>query len=92
MKRALRLIFELSVFSLFLFSTVAWEEAYAARETIASRFAEVDGVKLHYLAAGHGPAVILLHGYTETSRMWRPIMPLLAQKFSVIAPDLPGNR
>ena len=90
MKRALRLIFELSVFSLFLFSTVASEEAYAARETIASRFAEVDGVKLHYLAAGHGPAVILLHGYTETSRMWRPIIPLLAQKFSVIAPDLPG--
>jgi pimeloyl-ACP methyl ester carboxylesterase len=57
---------------------------------IASRSAEVDGVKLHYLTAGHGPAVILLHGYTQTSRMWRPIMPLLAEKFTVIAPDLPG--
>jgi pimeloyl-ACP methyl ester carboxylesterase len=57
---------------------------------IASRMAEVDGVKLHYLTAGHGPAVILLHGYTQTSRMWRPIMPLLAEKFTVIAPDLPG--
>jgi pimeloyl-ACP methyl ester carboxylesterase len=32
----------------------------------------------------------LLHGYAETSRMWRPIMPLLAEKFTVIAPDLPG--
>ncbi len=42
------------------------------------------------LSAGHGPAVVLLHGYTQTSRMWRPIIPLLAEKFTVIAPDLPG--
>ena len=41
--------------------------------TIESKFATVDGIKLHYLTAGHGPAVILLHGYTQTSRMWRPI-------------------
>src|SRR5579862_6350064 len=58
--------------------------------TIDSRSATVDGVKLHYLTAGHGPAVLLLHGYTQTSRMWRPIIPLLAAKFTVIAPDLPG--
>lgn len=57
---------------------------------IASRTAEVDGVKLHYLTAGHGSTVILLHGYTQTSRMWKPIIPLLAAKFTVIAPDLPG--
>ncbi|HWO38651.1 MAG TPA: alpha/beta hydrolase, partial [Candidatus Acidoferrum sp.] len=44
----------------------------------------------HYLSAGHGPAVILLHGYTQTSLMWRPIIPQLAEKFTVIAPDLPG--
>jgi len=57
---------------------------------IISRTAEIDGVQLHYLTAGHGPAVILLHGFAETSRMWRPIIPLLAEKFTVIAPDLPG--
>ena len=57
---------------------------------IASRTAVVDGVKLHYLSAGHGPTVILLHGYTQTSRMWRPLIPKLADKFTVIAPDLPG--
>jgi pimeloyl-ACP methyl ester carboxylesterase len=57
---------------------------------ITSRRAEVDGVKLHYLTAGHGSTVILLHGYTQTSRMWKPIIPLLAAKFTVIAPDLPG--
>ena len=48
-------------------------------------------IQLHYLTAGNAPAtVILLHGFAETSRMWRPIIPLLAQKFTVIAPDLPG--
>src|SRR6266436_618134 len=57
---------------------------------IASHTAEIDGVQLHYVMAGHGGAVILLHGYAQTSRMWRPIIPLLAEKFTVIAPDLPG--
>jgi pimeloyl-ACP methyl ester carboxylesterase len=59
-------------------------------KTIASRSAKVDGLKLHYLTAGRGESVILLHGYAETSRMWRPIIPLLADRFTVIAPDLPG--
>jgi len=57
---------------------------------IASRTAEVGGVKLHYLTAGHGVPLILLHGYAETSLMWRPIIPVLAERFTVIAPDLPG--
>jgi len=71
----------------FLFGTLL---SAANENEIASRDAKVDGVKLHYLTAGRGPAVILLHGYTQTSRMWRPIIPLLAKKFTVIAPDLPG--
>src|SRR5262245_35541920 len=57
---------------------------------IAVRTASVDGVTIQYLTAGHGPAVVLLHGYAETSRMWRPLMPQLARSFTVIAPDLPG--
>jgi pimeloyl-ACP methyl ester carboxylesterase len=57
---------------------------------IASHTVPIEGVKLHYLTAGHGPTLILLHGYTQTSRMWRPIIPPLAEKFTVIAPDLPG--
>src|SRR5947207_12212660 len=64
--------------------------AATAHGTVTSRTAEVEGVKLHYLTAGRGPAVVLLHGYTQTSRMWRPIIPLLAKRFTVIAPDLPG--
>ena len=58
----------LSLFDLFL----AAAGGNAEDKTIVSRMAEVDGVRLQYLAAGKGPAVILLHGYAETSRMWRP--------------------
>ncbi len=64
--------------------------ARAAEPAIASRFIDVDGLRLHYLTAGHGEPLILLHGYAETSRMWRPVIPLFAEKFTVIAPDLPG--
>jgi pimeloyl-ACP methyl ester carboxylesterase len=66
--------------------------AQTARDdaVIVSLNAQVHGSKIHYLRAGKGPAVILLHGYTQTSRMWRPLMPQLAGKFTVIAPDLPG--
>ena len=64
--------------------------AQSAEKTIVARAAEIDGVKLHYTTAGRGPAVILLHGYAETSLMWKPIMPLLAERFTVVAPDLPG--
>src|SRR6476659_3186991 len=62
----------------------------ASERNIASRTVTVDGVQLHYLTAGQGPAVILLHGFAETSRMWKPIIPVLAEKFTVVAPDLPG--
>jgi pimeloyl-ACP methyl ester carboxylesterase len=66
-------------------SATAW-----ATEPIATRTAEVAGVKLHYLTAGHGAPLLLLHGYAETSLMWRPLMPSLAERFTVVAPDLPG--
>jgi pimeloyl-ACP methyl ester carboxylesterase len=66
-------------------SASAW-----AAEPITTRTAEVSGVKLHYLTTGHGAPLLLLHGYAETSLMWRPLMPRLADRFTVIAPDLPG--
>src|ERR1700686_3864960 len=64
--------------------------AHPSNKTIVSRTAENDGVKLRYLTAGRGPSLILLHGYAESSLMWKPIMPALAERFTVIAPDLPG--
>jgi pimeloyl-ACP methyl ester carboxylesterase len=74
----------------FFLTTALPATTHAAAPAIDSRTAEIDGLKIHYLIAGHGPTVILLHGYAETSFMWRPIMPLLAKRFTVIAPDLPG--
>jgi pimeloyl-ACP methyl ester carboxylesterase len=58
--------------------------------TTPPRTTDVDGLKLQYLTAGDGPAVLLLHGYAETSRMWRPLIGRLASSFTIIAPDLPG--
>jgi pimeloyl-ACP methyl ester carboxylesterase len=55
-----------------------------------SRFANVNGVRLHYLVAGKGDPVVLLHGYAETSHMWLPLMAQLANTHTVIAPDLRG--
>jgi pimeloyl-ACP methyl ester carboxylesterase len=66
------------------------KSATAADNGISSTSAEVSGVRLHYFRAGHGPYLILLHGYAETSLMWKPIMPALGERFTVIAPDLPG--
>jgi pimeloyl-ACP methyl ester carboxylesterase len=88
MKFTFKLLSGLAILLLLAASTS--RAASAQTVPIVSRTAQVDGLRLHYLTAGHGPAVILLHGYTQTSRMWRPIIPLLAQKFTVIAPDLPG--
>lgn len=73
-----------------LLAADGFSSAAYADETITSRSVEVDGAKLHYMTAGHGPTLILLHGYAETSLMWRPIIPALAQRFTVVAPDLPG--
>ena len=67
--------------------------AQAAGNTqIQDHSADVNGVTLHYLQAGSGYAlpVVLLHGYAETSHMWRPLMPKLAGTHVVIAPDLRG--
>lgn len=75
--------------ALFCVSQRAGAQAKAS-DQIESRYADVTGVRIHYLTAGHGPTVILLHGYAETSRMWRPLIPKLTSKFTVIAPDLPG--
>ena len=51
---------------------------------------EVNGVRIAYKIGGSGPAVVLLHGYAETSHMWIPLLPLLAKSHTVIAPDLRG--
>lgn len=59
-------------------------------ETVAERYSQIDGVRIRYLTAGNGPAVILLHGVGDSALDWRWIMPRLADRFRLIAPDLPG--
>lgn len=61
-----------------------------AQTQIRDQLANVNGVKLHYLVAGKGDPVILLHGYAQNSHMWRPLMVELAKTHTVIAPDLRG--
>jgi pimeloyl-ACP methyl ester carboxylesterase len=80
----------IGLFVMFATASGVFAQAPSTQSTILPRDADVEGLKIHYLTAGKGPAVILLHGYTQTSRMWRPIIPLLAEKFTAIAPDLPG--
>jgi pimeloyl-ACP methyl ester carboxylesterase len=59
-------------------------------EPTQSRFANVNGIRVQYLIAGTGEPVVLLHGYAETSHMWRPLIAKLTGTCTVIAPDLRG--
>jgi pimeloyl-ACP methyl ester carboxylesterase len=49
----------------------------------------VNGVSLHYVTAGQGDLVVLLHGWPQTWYAWRKVIPELA-KFTVLAPDMRG--
>ncbi|SDG56398.1 Pimeloyl-ACP methyl ester carboxylesterase [Lentzea fradiae] len=53
-------------------------------------FADVDGVRMHYVTGGSGTPVVLLHGWPQTWYGWWPIMPELAEHHTVYALDLPG--
>src|SRR5947209_19888141 len=56
------------------------------RSSITTR----DRVRIHYRRLGSGPGMVLLHGYPQTGHMWRKVMPALAERFTVVAPDLRG--
>jgi pimeloyl-ACP methyl ester carboxylesterase len=64
--------------------------AAAPPKGFTERNATVNDVKIHYTIGGNGPVVVLLHGFAETSHMWRPLLPALAKTHTVIAPDLRG--
>lgn len=53
-------------------------------------YADLGDVRLHYVTAGRGDPVVLLHGWPQTWRMWRDVIPELAARYRVIAPDLRG--
>lgn len=94
LKSAVRSIAVAALAVIPLSGTLLPASAGAAQANVAidSRTATANGIRLHYLQAGSGPQtpVVLLHGYAQTSRMWRPLMARLADRRSVIAPDLRG--
>lgn len=57
---------------------------------ITHHTAVLNGIKQHWVAAGEGPPVYLLHGFPETWFAWRKMIPALAEHYTVIAPDLRG--
>jgi len=60
------------------------------QQLLQHQYADLGAVRLHYVTAGQGPAVVLIHGWPQTWYMWRDILPALAACYRVIAPDLRG--
>ena len=59
-------------------------------EAVKHIFARVNGIRMHYTIAGQGPVLLLLHGTPKTNYYWYKVMPILTEKFTVVAPDLRG--
>jgi len=57
---------------------------------VTHHYTDVGDVLLHYVTAGSGPPVVLLHGWPQTWWEWRHVIPALAEKYTVIAPDMRG--
>ena len=57
----------------------------------ASRFVQAGGLRWHVQQAGEGPVLLLVHGTGAATHSWRGLLPLLARRFTVVAPDLPGH-
>lgn len=57
----------------------------------ASRFVDAGGLRWHVQVAGDGPVLLLLHGTGAATHSWRALLPELATRYTVVAPDLPGH-
>jgi pimeloyl-ACP methyl ester carboxylesterase len=68
------------------------QDLQSSRRTISYHTIDIQGQKIFYRQAGpaDAPAVLMLHGFPSSSRMWEPLLPLLADKYRLIAPDYPG--
>ncbi|MEO1493298.1 MAG: alpha/beta fold hydrolase BchO [Pseudomonadota bacterium] len=57
----------------------------------SSLFEEIGPIRWHFQRMGTGPVLLLLHGAGAATHSWRGLMPILAESFDVVAPDLPGH-
>ena len=57
----------------------------------SSRFVDAAGLRWHVQMMGDGPVILLVHGTGAATHSWRTLMPMLANEFTVVAPDLPGH-
>lgn len=75
---------------LLTFASLSFAVAHA--DTVQYRHASVDGIDLFYREAGdpQKPTLLLLHGFPSSSFMFRDLIPLLSDRFHVLAPDYPG--
>jgi pimeloyl-ACP methyl ester carboxylesterase len=64
----------------------------SSRRSISYHTVDIQGIDVFYREAGpaNAPTLLLLHGFPSSSRMWEPLLPLLADKYHLIAPDYPG--
>ncbi|MCW2926648.1 MAG: putative hydrolase or acyltransferase of alpha/beta superfamily [Thermoleophilia bacterium] len=58
---------------------------------VVHKYADVDGVRLHYAEAGAGEPLVLIHGFPQNWYMWRKVIPELSKHYRVIAPDMRGT-
>jgi pimeloyl-ACP methyl ester carboxylesterase len=99
LKRILKLLVALIAvaaiaFTVFWFSRpadVSFEEVRASvPHSESSRFAEIDGVRIHYQEKGVGTPLVLLHGFTSSTYSWKDVFEPLSRNFRIIAVDLKG--
>src|SRR3954466_1669581 len=83
-------MFRLALIALFAWSTLAAAQVPPFPLDFRIETIESGGVSIHVRVGGRGSAVVLLHGYGETSDMWAPLAAELARDHTVVAPDLRG--
>jgi pimeloyl-ACP methyl ester carboxylesterase len=71
--------------------TAATNTAAGSKELGAYETVELHGHTVGFQAAGSGPLLVLIHGITSTSEAWREVMPRLAERYTVVAPDMIGH-
>jgi pimeloyl-ACP methyl ester carboxylesterase len=74
----------------FFFAGFLWNYSYSQSHKGSVLYAHINNLRIAYQRSGNGPALVLLHGFTQDSRVWRTQIQTLSENFTVIAWDAPG--